>query len=596
MKRPIRPADHMVLPDRIHKVMRMTRAGIPVEGDIREFHNRLWEEIKSLESELAATPVAFGELGAIRVATLKAEAFYQSGQTSKAVETLAPLWERFHSLLAPRADRVPPKGHGLLRQKLWALLHYIFYRFYALEGNYAQALIFLKKLRTVINRQLKRPSYRPAGTLALTYYVMGHCYRANRDFVKAEKCFLLAQVEGQYRIDKKLKEHTEMTKAHETAPTESSGEKESARVVDREYELGYNLVFTSRVLGAGLSWVATQEGRLVRGEQLARAAICILAGTGQESLRVLLESIVLVATRRRATFGSREESEVLRDLEGCYAKFAKCGDIPGQFRCASELVRGHLDRVEFLDTEKTGSLVAAKRWLDTLSKVCDVRKELRYRLQHSRFLLLSGDVSGALARLGKPPNPHVTEKNRDNANEHSEGKVTFENLAAAIYLEQGQTETARSRLNKSLSSLQAHSSRRGRRSLDPVLEAECHLLFAKAAILDGDFKGAKRHLGRWEAMSESVENNYLHVLGRRLRDRVGGDPFHLEFDFNVMKKSSKQYKEEFGKFIDDSIFRRFGSQSDMLAKALGIHRTNVKRRREKNGTIGQASDEPDSED
>jgi hypothetical protein len=144
----------------------------------------------------------------------------------------------------------------------------------------------------------ERNTYR-SGTFAIYHYFIGQCEHAIRNFPKAQTHFLDAQKYAQKRLNRKL-----FLSAN-------------GKPVDVAYEVAYNSVFTARVLGVGVGWVALHQGRLVRAEQLLRASQALLTTTSQESLKLFIRTILAMAVRRGAVFESREYKESMNDLKNC---------------------------------------------------------------------------------------------------------------------------------------------------------------------------------------------------------------------------------------------------------------------------------------
>ena len=246
----------------------------------------------------------------------------------------------------------PTANPKLLRQKIWALMNYVFYLYGWLEGKNLKAIEYFKQIELVIAKELETPDYHPSGTLAVLHFYTGFCCRAVGDFQMAERHFLDAQKEAQKRIEKKLADadqvqrriHERCLVAKDHAFTEKGFlEAEAARnLIDRDYEIAYNTVFSARITGSGLGWGALFQGRLLKAEQLLRTALALLASTRQESLKLTLESTLWLAMRHRARCNSPEYEEGMEGLEACLIRFQRGADIAGYNRCRTELAWAYL--------------------------------------------------------------------------------------------------------------------------------------------------------------------------------------------------------------------------------------------------------------
>jgi len=80
-----------------------------------------------------------------------------------------------------QGQRLEPSGERrLLRQKIWALLDYVFLAFYRVGRQQKQALDYFIRLEKIIRGELATPDYQASGALAVCYYYMGFCYRGLR--------------------------------------------------------------------------------------------------------------------------------------------------------------------------------------------------------------------------------------------------------------------------------------------------------------------------------------------------------------------------------------------------------------------------------
>jgi len=80
----------------------------------------------------------------------------------------------------------------LRRQKIWALMLYVFVAEYRLEGNEATSFSHFRRIKEIITSDLQADGYTPHGTLALCNYFLGLCFRI-AGFAESEACLLEAQ-------------------------------------------------------------------------------------------------------------------------------------------------------------------------------------------------------------------------------------------------------------------------------------------------------------------------------------------------------------------------------------------------------------------
>jgi tetratricopeptide (TPR) repeat protein len=552
----------------LREVARMVRGGLAHDATAGDLHNRLATTIERLKQEARTSPVFFDQVQIIKLKTLEAEFFYQNGRFNDAVQTLEPLWRELKQGLEKRSTYQglkPGKNRPLLRQKIWAMLHYVFYDLYT-NDKYKQAINQFNRIELIIRRNLaspatsRSPEYIPFGTLAIFHYFIGQCYRGLRQFGTAEIHFLEAQSAAQHRIEKKLALSADKGRTPESKLSPE----------DCAYALAYHTVFTARVLAIGLGWVAIQQGHLLRAEHLMRAGLAVLTGIRQESHKLIIESLLYMAMRRRAAFESGEYQAAMEGLKDCFDRFSKIRDVPGQFRCASELVRGHLDRAEFIKPEKETHLHEAQKRLQFLAKIHRDRNAVRYHMLASRFFLLSGNLEQAAAAVSNAKKI-VEDPGKSDIKLHHEMDLAI--VDAAVTFARKATSSAENKTEYALHKLKARS------FPDPVLEADGYVLRAQVAKKQDDLETARLYLDKWDALSQFVENYYLHRLASTLRDEMQQPPFTLNFEFDLDTKTIPYYELEFRAWLDRVVKKRFPAASiRRRAKLYGVNASTMLRR------------------
>jgi len=544
---------------RLREVMRMVRIGLPSEGSVHDLRGQIESRINELKGVFKRHPE--DQVARLKLLTLEAESLHQSGRVKESVQVLTPLWEELEPLVRKKTLAQVAKVEGrtsrpLLRQKIWGALHFIWFNYYALMRRNAEGVELLDSVGYIIEHELATPEYSPSGTRAIQHYFIGHCHRAQRNFREAEKHFLEAQKEAQNRLDNKLKE------------------KDS----DRDYEIAFNNVFVARVLGAGLSWIVLQEGRLSNAEHLLRAALALLSNTRQQSVKQFVNSILEMAVRRRASVGTRDYANAVQSLERCFDDFKADSDISGQLRCAGELVRAYLDLVQFAKTNKQDDVGKAELWLGKFKELSDLseasadrKSAVRYDLLDARFKLLSGDVRGARETMGKI---HEAAKSRNAIVTEFGTEISI--LDAAIFLEERDKPRAKATLKEALAKFKPRPEGVG--LFDPVLEAECHLLFIKAGTPIVDQAQMESSADQLRALSQFVENAYLLHLSHDIN--ISKYPaFHKDPDLDFDSKTALTYKKEFERWLDDVISIRFQHASHSeLAKIKGVSTSTICRK------------------
>jgi hypothetical protein len=545
---------------RLRTVVDMLRTGRigAVLANQAEFSRRVSEEIKALREVLRRDPDQFDAADRQRLDTVEAELHSLNGLHAKAVRILKPLWQQCEPELT--AGRLPKGDRRLGRERLLGAMHFV-YASLTIDRQADTAVTRLRQLDAWVHHHVRGSKSGPSETRAIWEYLYGVALRMNRDFRRAESRFLRAQEEARRHC------------AQEIA--------EAADADARATALAYRDVFCARVL-SGVSWCALQQGRLTRARHLLSLAQMMLVDAGHQPLRLLIRSLYWVAVRRAAPYPSAgnpgtEYYDSLKGLEECFTEFEKAGDVSGQSRCASEIVRGALDGVEFgvsaPDGHDATDLAAlARRWLVVMRALPTDRRSaarleqhgLRYRWLLQEEGLASGPRTKAPRRIttfeGKPP-------------------LMIVHAHCLNVLDGDAVEVLRARLRVS-----GRSERP-----DPLGEAECSLALAMLAVLDNRSDDAMAYLQRWEGLAHFIENAYLDRLANELESRLVPTAFELPFEFPIRPprdapeansaKSLRAYVDDFERWLLAAVRRRGkGRSMTELAWIHGSSRGIVTRR------------------
>jgi hypothetical protein len=236
--------------------------------------------IRRLKAELAQQPTIFNEVERLRLLTLEAEHYQENGEFHNAARVLKPVWDGLAGRIKAWGKSLPlepSRDKSLCRQKIWALLDYLFFAYCRVEGRESEAAQQFCILERIIRGELETADRVPHGTLALCQYFIGICHNGIGSS-EAERYLLEAQ------------KHTQQRAARELA-------RDKVSQVERDYASFYRDIFSARIL-SGLARVNLQRGHLVQAEHLLYAAQNLLVAKQRESLKRLISTLLLTVQRR----------------------------------------------------------------------------------------------------------------------------------------------------------------------------------------------------------------------------------------------------------------------------------------------------------
>ena len=543
----------------LRHVTRLIRIGFPPNISVQKQKEQLevaFSSLRRVRPDLSSTDQ-------LRITMLEAEYQQQRGYHQRAADLLADTWNQ----LKPRLDSwstrnplEPSRDRKLLRQKLWALLHYVSYQYYRVEGRHVEALELFHSIETIIKSELAQKDYKPFGTLALCNYFMGLCYRVDRGFLLAEQHMLAAQKYTNSRARRELSEPTINQQA-------------------KQYKLDYKNVFNARIL-YGLGYLALQQGHLLQAQQHLCTAQGLLVNLNQKTIRVIIDSLLCITVRRATPYDTPLYDKALVALASQYNDALTVHELSRQ-RCAFELVRGHLDIVEFgnLDPKRRDyHLLQADLWLNKLGEINVSKVTQRFHVHKIRYLLVTARVSEAKEELAQLRTVSLKPGVRQRA---------ISIMEATCSLQEGNLRNARTILLstlKTIVTLDSSSSVSDYRVPDPVLEAECYVLLAKVHVASKDYSRAKYYLSRWGVLSQFVKNHYLH---RAVKDLTQKDyPFFLEHDYAIFNKQGEvqqtivSRRDDFERWLVENAVERLPEMSidDIALKVYGRNPSNFRKK------------------
>jgi hypothetical protein len=553
----------------LREVLQMVRTGVCCGKAGVEVRELIANALRRLKDERGKHPGIFDEVEQLRLLTLEAESYQENGEFDKAARILEPVWRN----LKPRLDAwskkelLEPTGDAALcRQKIWALLDYVFFAYCRLSGNQKLALKYFLRLEEVIRGELQTKKRIPHGTLALCHYYIAICFNVVGPDL-AEHHLLEAQKNTYARASRQL--------ARETIDR-----------VEKEYEIAYKNVFGARVL-SGLARVDMQQGRLTRAEHLLYTAQNLLLGTQKEWLKRFITLMQWTVVRRRTAHAEPAYARALTELADQFTRYLNIRDPTGQLRCGLELARGYLDWAEFSDsdTEKGLRLEEAAYWLRTIPASAPLAADIfRTEILKVRLCLLKGEV--------KEAEDKATDARRalkDDLLPECGIELSLVEALYCLHTSPPDTRLAERLIQRSLDTirLQRSQNSEAERRSDPVLEAECYLLLAKTKLLTGNADAAQKHLNEWTILRQFIDNYYLRHLGNVLQAELHahGPRFERTFEgydpiTGQVTRTIPECLEDYENWLRSVIKSRYGiTKKKDLAKFYGRDPSNIDRKK-----------------
>jgi hypothetical protein len=545
--------------DCLDELARMVRVATVGDNNAVALQRRTRDHIEGLKGIAYRARPPLDEVGKLKLITLEAEFCQQSGRFKDAVHVLKPTWESLRpSLEQWGKGRSFEKSDSrrLRRQKIWALMLYVFIAEYRLAGNEATSFSHFRRLKEIITSDLQADGYTPHGTLALCNYFLGLCFRI-AGFAESEACLLEAQ------------RHTFQRATDKLAQSASNPHKAA-------FEVEYRNLMAARIL-SGLGRLAGAQGNLLRAEHFLYAAKYLSTDVEQDSLRLFITSLLWTVRLKRTRYPEAEHGTAMAELIKCFELYRTIKDPLGQARCALEIARGHVDSAEFEESGLAHQLKEGGHWLSVIPEGASLKAEaFGAHMLRTRIALLHRDYDRA-------------EKELLDANEICRRTPQYKPetllMDARYLLATSDIGETRRRLEIALGLIH-QPLQGGAKHFDPATEGECYLRIAQLELHVGNTVGAQNYLEKWRTFSQFVDNDYLHRLESVLRKQVNDRGPHFDREFSLVDTATRTVKKlipecltEYQHWLEEVLRNNHNVTTKKdLAKFYGIHPSNISRR------------------
>lgn len=557
---PVAAIKDLSAPNHLKNVQQMVRFGMYRDiSNLKEWSNNVAEHLQQLQEMLVMDRNVLGQEEYLQYIALRAEYLDTMGRDENAALVLRQVIPEGCSSLHDWMNANPLEissnrahwGYAeeerfarRMRQIGWLHMEFAWVCYYR-KGLMERALEYLEEVHSFLRAKLIEPEEgraRPShGTLFRYFYYRGHCELSLRRFRESLQSFTEAQRHAGDRYT--LKTQSIQT-IWEQLPDLKRTEKELMRMLSPERR--FSVISTARILGGGLAWNSIQRGGLRHAQEVCLSAETLLLGTGQEPMRAYIRSNRLVAQRRAEVAYSTGFSEAMKELRRSFEEYREVDDPLGQMRCGLEVVRGHLDALQYWKlTETLGDeawthsekvvLAEVGQLLGQLGEISartmDKYGQFRIRLLKIRYSLLSSsNVSQEMAAM-------LGDELLKLAEAFQVGPSEAEHLILMADVERfgGNTKKAIQTLRETVSRTRDRNADQNW-DRDPVIHSECHLRLADLHLKSLDYASANAEMGHWKVLSQMVEHAHLHryadQLERRLNESLRPEIFRLEDDLN----------------------------------------------------------------
>ena len=374
---------------------------------------------------------------------------------------------------------------GLLKQQLWAILHWGFVRYR--EGNFDEALGKFRFCREVLQKHLIDYSNPCFGTAARISYAIGlvhrQCYRYDEAKVEFTQCITQSW------------QHLENL---EGTP---------GRSTDLKPITAFHV---AKSLALGLGWILSNEGKPLAAQRLIASARVMLAATDAEMIKRYVDVVWAASERARAGAEPSSLRKVLLTLRASYGAFQRHPAY--RIKTASELavaliIANELDEAERYAKEIETFAGGDDRWLCTAYFLQS--RIHRHRASATKSMRQKADfISHALDSAKK-------------ATERADGQQgdggRFSRIDA--YITYGEALLLS---GKFLEAKGAFERVLGWSVGNEKVTGTCHLHLARVFVQLGQKANALQHLKAWRSISGRVTNAWLNSLGEEVEETVRG--------------------------------------------------------------------------
>ncbi|MBZ5533447.1 MAG: hypothetical protein LAO20_18620 [Acidobacteriia bacterium] len=508
----------------------LVRNGLPREHTI-ESPSQLQAEIHKVLESLEPSLSRFSLLDSLMYQSLLAESHAMFGRIDDAIKVLEPAPGKGPAVemlsfldASARAGRAQlPENYladkKLLRQAIWLLMNYLFFRFYE-KGSYEPCLQHLTQLETVILGDLKSANHIPNGTLSRLYYYRSHCFRGLRRFVDVERDLMRSQEHANQRLKHKLNSPAALSESQNIL-----GKKAIDPLSISEHR-DFAIICTARILAFGFGWTELNRGRLSRARRLLLSAETLLLPSGHQAMKQLVQFLLAIIERRLSTPGSPEYEQAILNIKMQREIYASMKSSVGELRAVQELARAYLDWVDLLDwsTKQNDHEQRRSVLLNEARTIGDQFKELSETAEaHWKCRYKFIDVR--LACQLDNPRYDIERKLLELKELIEDGQPEFE---IPYHVLQGYVFNRLAKWASSIDPLQEALKGIGN---DPLLEAEIRLLLAESFVGTNNLVKAEEESSRWATLSQSVQNCYLRNFAAHVDGIIESSrrPFHIDF-------------------------------------------------------------------
>lgn len=477
------------------------------------------------------------ELGLLRLRCLIAEVYDYFGNYPKARAVISEIGPASVDELRHVRTPLSASGYALLKQRVWAVLHWGYVRYRAHDYDEARDLFELSK--RILEEHVTTRWEPCLFTWSRVWYALGLVDRQSYNYEKAKHAFVKSIDYAWRDLERRRR----------------TFKKNSPKYIDAGTLTNYCV---AKSLGLGLAWIYYTEFSPDIARPLIIAAKSLLTSTRDRVITAYINVIYAGIQRSAHADDLNQLEEAIALLSESRSTFsANKGNAAHKgykMRAANELALAYLQGYQCGSWKKPSALHQAERYANEVEQLSAPDNDTRWLCNSliikSRIYRNRGQIEKAIVAADS-----VLAKG---------SKQVF--LKIDAWIARGEARLALKPAD-CVGALKDFSDALGHGVQNPKVRAVCHLHLARVKLL-ADIRGSRVKFGEWERLQERG-NAFLRVLGSRIAKEIAEASKDFTIPFADAVKAHKLIKVKFQGWLTDWARDHKGDDKN-AASALGI--------------------------